>query len=93
MADLKRAYRAVKKEERDRLLDELDRETRRWTQSERERIDKSAEFLRKVLKARAGTGKVSTTNIERVSKLTAKSINQLLGLKTVAEEKKTGTNR
>lgn len=89
MADDQRIYRAIKKEERDKLLDELDRETRRWTKAERKRVEAEAEFLRKVLKARAGTGKVSTSNIERVSKLTAHSINQLLGLK--AADKTTGS--
>lgn len=80
MADDLRIYRAIKKEDRDKYLDELDQEVRRWTKAERERIEKEAKFLKKVLKARAGAGKVTTTNIERVSKLTAQSINSLLGL-------------
>ena len=75
------------RQERDALLDQLDREVRRWTQSERKRITKESDFLKKVLKARAGAGRVSTSNIERVSKLTADNINQLLGVKA-AEKKK-----
>lgn len=83
MADLQ----TISKQERDRFLDELDRETRRWTQSERKRIEKESEFLKRVLKARAGTGKVTTSNIERTSKLTADNINQLLGVRAANKKK------
>lgn len=80
-------YTAIPKEERDRYLDELVQETRRWAQEERKALEKKADFLKKVLEARAGSGKVTTSNIEHTSKLTAQNINQLLGIRA-AETKK-----
>jgi hypothetical protein len=77
----------ISKDERDRLLDEVAKETRRWAQDERKRIEEKADFLKKVLKARAGSGKVSASNIERISKITAKSINNLLGIQVAATKK------
>lgn len=79
--------RAVSKEDRDVLLDQVTRETKRWAKSERQRIDRSAEFLKRALKARAGTSKVSTANLEQTSKLTAQSLNELFGIQ-VAQTKK-----
>ncbi len=80
-------FQALTKQDRDKLLDELDKETRRWTQSERKRINEQADFLKRVLKARAGSGKLVTTNLDKASKLTAVSINNLLGIKAAQKKK------
>jgi hypothetical protein len=77
--------RTITKQERDRLLDELQQEVKFWAQQERREIERKAEFLKKVLKARAGAGKVVASNIARASKLTAISVNNLLGI-VVAEK-------
>lgn len=80
-------FQALTKQDRDKLLDELDQETRRWTQSERKRIEDEAAFLQRILKARAGSGKLVTTNLDFASKLTAISINNLLGIQAAQTEK------
>jgi hypothetical protein len=80
-------YEATSKEERDKLLDELERELKTWLEEEKKRINNEASFLKRVLRARAGSAKLLTTNLDAVSKLTARSINRLLGLKAAKEKK------
>jgi len=80
-------FQTITKQDRDKLLDELDKETRRWTQAERKRINEQADFLKRVLKARTGSGKLVTTNLDKASKLTAVNINNLLGIKAAQKKK------
>lgn len=74
---------AIDKQSRDRMLDELLRETREWARKERERIQSEADFLRELYKARTGFSKLAESKMNYVSQLTSDSVKDLLGVEAV----------
>jgi hypothetical protein len=75
---------AISREERDKLLDELDQELSYWAEEERLNIRESAALLKQIRKAR--TNKTAEKNLDFVSKVTSDNINELLGFRVTAEE-------
>lgn len=76
--------RAISREERDKMLDELDQAMSYWSQEERTRIEEEAKLLKQIRKAR--TNKTAENNLDFVSKVTANNINELLGFRVTTEE-------
>jgi hypothetical protein len=75
---------AISREERDELLDTLDKELSYWAEEERIRIEEEADLLKQIRKAR--TNKTAEKNLDLVSKVTADNINELLGFRVTTEE-------